>query len=409
MGTVTSAVVLQRDRREERFADPEMAVARDEGDQIELHYAYGPSLIPPKAPSSDGMWRYRDLLPLVAGEIRYPLPVGGTPLVAPPQLRQITGLPRLWLKDETRMPTGSNKDRATALVLEQAMRGGTRMVSCASTGNVAVSLAVGAAAAGLRAVLFVPADTRESKLQLMLLAGATVIRVREGYEAAFALSRRAAHAFGWCDRNTGVNPLTLEAKKTVAFEIWEQLGRELPEIVVAPVGDGVTLCALVKGFRELRACGATNRLPKVIGVQADGCQPLVRAWLTRTPLVPVEPDTIADGIAVGAPFSGPMVLRDIDEAGGGLVTASNASMLQAIRTLAAFGGVLAEPAGATAFAGLEPALAAGLFERGDRVVALVTGTGLKSLQYLKPQAAPLEVQGKLDEVERALQQAGSGS
>ena len=176
---------------------------------------------------------------------------------------------------------------------------------------------------------------------------------------------------------------------------------------MAPVGDGVTLCALVKGFRELMACGATNRLPKVIGVQADGCQPLVRAWLTRAQLVPVEPDTIADGIAVGAPFSGPMVLRDIDEAGGGLVTASNASMLQAIRTLAAFGGILAEPAGATAFAGLAPALTAGLLEGGDRVVALVTGTGLKSLQYLKPQTASLEVKGKLDEVERVLRETGS--
>jgi threonine synthase len=402
MGVVTSAMILHRDGSMELLADATAPASRDDG-QVELHYAYGPGLLPPELPSFDGMWRYRGLLPLDDGPIGYPLPVGGTPLVAPRLLRRQANMPHLWLKDETRTPTGSNKDRATALVLEQAVRSGARTVTCASTGNVAVSLAVGAAATGLRAVLFVPADTSASKLQLMLLAGATVVKVRDGYEAAFTLSRRAARAFGWHDRNTGVNPLTLEAKKTVALEIWEQLGRSLPDVVVAPVGDGVTLCALAKGFRELQACGIPGRLPRLIGVQAEGCQPLAHAWRVGGPLEAIESHTIADGIAVGAPFGGPMALRDVRETGGGFVTVSDASMLRAIGTLAASGGILAEPAGAAAFAGVDAA-ADGLIGRDELVVALVTGTGLKNLQYLQPSSTPHEVQGTLDEVERIVQQ-----
>ena len=162
-----------------------------------------------------------------------------------------TGVADLWLKDETRSPTGSNKDRATALVLEDAMRRDITTVTAASTGNVAVSLAVGAAAAGIKAVIFVPAAVKEGKLRLMLLAGATVFRVKEGYEAAFELSRAAARAFGWLDRNTGTNPWTVEAKKTVAFEIWEQLDRACTGCRGVPVGDGTTLSAIAKGFREL--------------------------------------------------------------------------------------------------------------------------------------------------------------
>jgi len=287
--------------------------------------------------------------------------------------------------------------------LEHAVRSGVRTVSCASTGNVAAFLAVGAAAAGVKATIFVPAEVSEAKLKLMLLAGATVLKVREGYEAAFELSQEAARSFGWYDRNTGVNPLTLEAKKTVAFEIWEQLGRRVPDAVLIPVGDGPTLSAMMKGFRELVACGASDRLPRAIGVQAEGCQPVKRAWDTGKPVRSVRPETIADGIAVGTPISASLVLRDVRESGGGFVTVSDASMLQAIRALAATGGILAEPAGAAAFAGLEPAMEAGLIDRDDTIVVHVTGTGLKSPQYLQPKIAPTEIGATLEEVEQVIE------
>ena len=282
------------------------------------------------------------------------------------------------------------------------MRAGAQTVSCASTGNVAVSLAVGAAAAGLRAVIFVPEQVAESKLALMRLAGATVLKVREGYDAAMRFSRRAAREFGWFDRNTGYNPATLEAKKTVAFEIWEQLGRRVPDVVVSPIGDGVTLSALAKGFRELVACGVTTGVPRIIGVQAEGCQPVKLAWERGGQVEPVEPKTIADGIAVGQPLSGAAVLRDVRDSGGAFVAVSDDAMVRAIGTLAASAGILAEPAGAAAMAGLEVALEAGLVSRDERVVVLATGTVLKNPIFPELPGAVHTVHADLDELRRAL-------
>jgi threonine synthase len=194
----------------------------------------------------------------------------------------------------------------------------------------------------------------------------------------------------------------LEAKKTVAFEIWEQLGRRVPATIIVPVGDGPTLTAMVKGFRELIACGATDRLPRIIGVQAEGCEPLARAWRTGEPFNPVAPQTIADGIAVGAPVSAQLVLRDVRETGGDFVTVSDEAMLEAIGELASKGGILAEPAGAAAFAALEPALKVGLIDRDEETVVHVTGTGLKNPRYLRPTSSASTVRANLSEIERAL-------
>ncbi len=395
MGHVTSAAAIGPDGvLTEGFATAEAAAAHG---QVELRYAYGPGLLP----GGEGplaLWRYLDLLPLAPGPVRYPLAVGGTPLLAPPALRRELGLPDLWLKDETRGPSGSNKDRATAVVLEMALRAGAGTVTCASTGNVAVSLAVGAAASGLRAVVFVPAAVAAGKLVPMLAAGAEVVKVAAGYPTAFRLSRQAAAAFGWVDRNTGVNAATVEAKKTVAFEIWEQLGGRMPDAVVAPVGDGVTLYALGKGFRELAACGAAGRPPRVIGVQAAGCQPVVQAWREGVPVGAVAGQTLADGIAVGAPVSGGAALHEIRASGGACVAVADAQLLDAIALLARRAGVLAEPAGAAAMAGVAQARADGLLTAAETVVALVTGTGLKTPQYLPAQGSVVEIEGRLEEI-----------
>jgi threonine synthase len=265
------------------------------------------------------MWRYRELLGVADGPVRYPVPVGGTPLLPAPALRQTLGMPGLWIKDETRNPTASNKDRATALVIEDGLRRGVGTSTTASTGNAAVATAFGAAAAGMRAVIFVSTACQPGKLALMTQAGAWVFQVREGYAAAVDLSRAAAHTFGWLDRNTGANPLTLEAKKTVAFEVWEQLGRRVPDLMIAPVGDGPTLVALDRGFAELVSRGLTGRQPRLVGVQADACQPLVRAWLGAS-AGPAELDpaaTVADGIAVVRPAIGDAVLEAVGRGGGG--------------------------------------------------------------------------------------------
>jgi threonine synthase len=237
----------------------------------------------------------------------------------------------------------------------------------------------------------------------MTQAGARVFGVADGYAAAVDLSRAAARAFGWLDRNTGANPITLEAKKTVAFEVWEQLGRRMPDVMIAPVGDGPTLVALDKGFGELVACGLAERRPRLVGVQADRCQPLVRAW-SGTPATPQELDpaaTVADGIAVLRPAIGDAVLDAVRGSGGGMVAVSEGDLLGAMASLAARAGVGAEPAGAAALAGLEVAVAHGMVDRRETVVVLVTGREVKTASTPDDRGT-VAVAAALDDVEREL-------
>jgi threonine synthase len=397
LGQPTGATIVYRDGTQEHIDDAAEALSRTSEGIVEYSYDYSPDLIPGEGGELN-LWRYRDLLPLPDGPIQYPLQIGGTPLHPVPGLREMLGMSNLWIKDETRTPTGSNKDRATALVLEHAIRDDRPVVSCASTGNVAASLAVGAASCGRKAVIFVPSSTSDAKLRLMRLAGATVLQVRQGYEAAFNLSRQAAIEFGWYDRNTGFNPLTLEAKKTVALEIWEQFGREMPDVMVSPVGDGPTLCALAKGFRELVACGVADRVPRIIAVQAEGCQPIKRAWDTGRLIEASAPDTLADGIAVEMPVSGPSVLRDVRESGGNVVAVSDDALLEAINTLAEHAGLLAEPAGAAGFAGLRAALDAGLIGPDERTAVLMTGTLFKNMAFARAITEAQTIDADLDQV-----------
>jgi threonine synthase len=366
-----------------------------------LQYDYAAARMTAERPGGFTMWRYRELLPLPDGPVRYPVPIGGTPLLPAPALRQVLDAPDLWIKDETRNPTASNKDRATALVVEDGLRRGVGTITTASTGNAAVATAFGAAAAGMRAVIFVSTDCQPEKLALMTQAGAQVFQVPQGYAAAVDLSRAAAREFGWLDRNTGANPYTLEAKKTVAFEVWEQLGR-VPDVMIVPVGDGPTLVALDKGFAELVACGLTERRPRLVGVQADRCQPLVRAWLGE-PAGPAELDpaaTVADGIAVLRPAIGDAVLEAVRRDGGGMVAVGDDALLSAVATLASRAGVGAEPAGAAALAGLSAAVERGLVDRSEAVVLLVTGREVKASET--PVDGRVAVAERLDEVERAL-------
>jgi len=397
-----AAGIVDDDGATRSFSDPDEALRRAGDNRVEFYYQYRPEALPDPFDVIRGLWRYQGLLPVEPGISPYPLAVGDTPLHVLPDIRQAIGIPNLWLKDETRSPTLSNKDRATALVLQQAMNDGIKTVTCASTGNVAVSLAVGAAATGRHAVVFVPSGVSESKLLLMLACGATVLKVNEGYGAAVRLSREAAAAFGWGDRNTGVNPITLDGKKTAALEIWEQLGRDVPDVVIVPAGDGTTLSGMAKGFRELVACRAVQRMPRIVGVQAEGAQPIKQAWETGTRMHPGPAVTIADGIAVGEPISGAMAVRDVRESGGGFVSVSDTGMLDAMRLLATVGGVLAEVAGAASVAGLRPAMNAGFIHPGERVVALITGSAFKTPQFLIPAGSAFEVHADLGEVERAL-------
>jgi threonine synthase len=283
-------------------------------------------------------------------------------------------MPALWLKDETRGPSGSSKDRATALVLEDGRRRRRDTVTTASTGNAAVATCIGAAAMGMRAVVFVPTRCDANKVARMEACGADVFTVDAGYAAAASLSREAARVFGWVDRNDS-NALTLEGNKTVAFEIWEQLGRHVPDVVVVPVGDGATLSALAKGFREIRACGGSTCLPRLVGIQAAACQPFVRAWAGERPKPnDLDPEgTAAEGLAVTEPCMVDRTLRDVSDTNGCFLAVTEAEIRSGVISLASRAGVLAEPAAAAALAGLKVACTDGIIEQRDATVVLVTG------------------------------------
>lgn len=353
--------------RGQQMSDPSRRDARFE-------YPYGPALLPADTAALADMWRYLPLLPLDPGPIGFPLSVGGSPLLSAPELRMELAMPALWLKDETRGPSGSSKDRATALVLEDGRRRGRDTVTTASTGNAAVSTCIGAAALGMRAVVFVPNRCDAGKVAKMGACGAHVFTVDAGYAAALSLSREAACAFGWIDRNDS-NALTLEGTKTVAFEIWEQLAGRVPDVVVVSVGDGATLSALAKGFREIRACGGATRLPRLVGIQAAVCSPLVRAWAGEVPK-PGDLDpagTAAEGLAVTEPCMADSVMRDLADTNGCLLAATEAEIESGVMSLARRAGVLAEPAAAAALAGLKIAYTRGIIEQGDETVVLITG------------------------------------
>jgi threonine synthase len=323
------------------------------------------------------LWRYRELLPVPAGA-RLPMAhVGGTPLVEAPRLAQWVGLRGLWLKDEGRNPTASFKDRASVVGVARALARRAKVVACASTGNAASSLAGAAASVGLRSVIFVPEFAPEPKVAQLLIFGARVMRVKGSYDATWELCQRACDRYGWYNRNAAVNPSLVEGKKTCGLEIGEELGARIPDWVAVSVGDGCTLAGTWKGLREMFALGLLPRLPRLLGVQAEGARPLVDAFEQGRDLVPGKAETVADSICVGHPRNWRKALRAVRESGGAFVAVSDAAILEAMRESGQRAGVFGEPAGVAGLAGLRQAVEAGLVGRRERALAVVTGSGLK--------------------------------
>ena len=306
---------------------------------------------------------------------------GGTPLLPVPRLREALGMPYLYLKDDTRNPSGSTKDRASALVVAKAIEYGYETVAAASTGNAATALAAAGAAAGMKTVVFVPASAPPAKLVQMASYGATLVPVAGSYDQAFELSLEACARFGWYNRNTALNPFTVEGKKTAALEIARDLVPEAPDAVVVPTGDGVIIAGIAKGFADLVRCGLLPRAPRLVAVQPERSGAIARALRSGAAEITPEPDagSVADSLTVSAPRNAVMALRDIRASGGCGVLVSEDGILDAIPRLAALTAVFAEPAAAIALAGLDAALDEGLVSRDERVVLLVTGTGLKDV------------------------------
>jgi len=327
------------------------------------------------------IWRYANLLPIANRELAPPLQVGWTPLYHAQRLGAQMGLTQLYVKDDGRNPSASFKDRASAVGIVKAREFGKDIITAASTGNAASSLACLAASVGLTTYIFVPERAPQAKVAQLLIFGANVIMVRGTYDQAFDLCLQASAEYGWYSRNTAYNPYLSEGKKTAALEICEQLGWQAPDKIFVAVGDGCIIGGLWKGLRDLHALGCINRLPQLIGVQAEGSAVLVKAWQEGTETItPIVPQTIADSISVGVPRDAVKALRAVRESGGQFVAVSDAEILEAMRILARGSGVFGEPAGVTGFAGLRKLLAQGRVDPHEQIVVLVTGNGLKDVQ-----------------------------
>jgi threonine synthase len=325
-------------------------------------------------------WRYRELLPVRPDSKLPALSVGWTPLTAAPRLARHIGLSTLLLKDDGRNATGSLKDRASSIGVVRAREKRRAIIACASTGNAASSCAGMAASMGLQSVIFVPERAPEPKITQLLIFGATVLRVRGSYEDAFQLSQRSCEKWGWYNRNSGINPYLVEGKKTAGLEIAEQLGWEPVDWVAVSVGDGCTVAGVGKAFRELKTLGLIDRVPRILGVQAEGAAPVTAAFFSGEALRPVAPSTVADSIAVGVPRNWKRAVLAVKESGGTMINVSDDEILDALRYTGRLAGIFAEPAAATAVAGLRRAVAEGVVGRRSSAVALITGNGLKDVE-----------------------------
>jgi threonine synthase len=369
--------------------------------------------------SEGSLWRYLPLLPVPdPGGEETPLRCAGwTPVFHLDRLAKELGLEHLWLKDESRNPTASFKDRASAVVVARARAIGAEIIVTASTGNAGAALAGMSAAVGQKAVIFAPKSAPPAKVAQLLVFGARVILVDGTYDEAFDLTIQAAEEFGWYCRNTGYNPFTAEGKKTAALEIWEWWGEEhrnwhtpgnpldhhRPLTVFVSVGDGNIISGIHKGFKDLQALGWLERLPRMIGVQAEGSAAIANAFHAGSEkIIPISAKTIADSISVDLPRDGVRAVRAARETGGMYIMVSDDEILQAIASLGPQ-GIFAEPAGAAAYAGLVKAIGQGIIQPGDPVLVINTGSGLKdvraAMQAVK--AAPV-IEPTLEAVKRLL-------
>jgi len=351
------------------------------------------------------IFRYQPLLPIEKASKYLPLQIGWTPLYHPERLGLELGIKKLYLKDDGRNPSASFKDRASAIAVVRAMEKGIDLITCASTGNAASSLACLSASVGLKNWIFVPEQAPAAKIAQLLIYGAEVIKVRGTYDQAFDLSLLATKKWGWYNRSTGINPYLLEGKKTCALELAEQRSWKVPDQVVVSVGDGCIIAGLWKGFYDLRQIGLTDKMPRLIGVQAEGSAPLAKAFWEKKPVEPIIPETIADSISVGRPRAAAQALRAVQDSGGDFVTVSDAEILAAMNILALKAGVFGEPAGVTGFAGLLKLVRSRQVDPEDEIVALVTGNGLKDVGSAMRAVGrePYVIDPKMEDVEKLIE------
>ena len=353
------------------------------------------------------LWRYADFLPL-EGPPRSALPTGWTPLVRADRLAAKLGLRELWIKNETANPTHSFKDRVVSVALARAQELGFDTVACASTGNLANAVAAHAAAAGLPSYVFIPADLEQEKILATGAYGTQIVAIRGNYDAVNRLCTQVSDERGWAFVNINVRPYYAEGSKTLAYETAEQLGWELPDRVVAPIASGSLFTKVARGYQDFIDAGlVAGELPIMCGAQAEGCSPVAQAFAAGTDVCrPVKPDTIAKSLAIGNPADGPYAIELAQRTGGAIESVTDDEIRAGIRLLAETTGIFTETAGGVTTAVLAKLAAAGEIDPAERVVAYITGDGLKTLDAVRGAAQITEIAPSLDEFEAAFAGAG---
>ncbi|MBT4440049.1 MAG: threonine synthase [Elusimicrobiaceae bacterium] len=351
------------------------------------------------------MWRYIDILPVDDNKDLPPVKVGWTPLYEAEDLAKKLGIANLFIKDEGRNPTGSIKDRGSAVVVARALELNEKVISTASNGNASDSLACLTANLHMETVIFMPKTVPYPKLVQLLVFGAHVVLVDGSYDDAFELNVKATEKYGWYTRAAGYNPFVREGKKTCAFEICEQLEWEAPDKVIVSVGDGSVFSGLWKGFVDFNKLGIIEKMPQMIAVQPEGSAALKKAFDNGGKVEHIKAKTIADTLAVNYPRDAQMALQALDESGGFVTTVKDNEIIEAISELAKGTNVFAEPAGAVPYAALKNLVKEGKIKSDESVVLVVTGYGLKDIDTAiksVKQEHPKTIKPTLEELEKAI-------
>jgi threonine synthase len=336
------------------------------------------------------LWRYADLLPVV-GDAAVDLGTGFTPLMRADRLAAELGLGEVWIKNDTRNPTNSFKDRVVSIALSKALEFGFKVAACASTGNLANSVAAHAARAGLRSYVFIPSNLEQGKVVTTAVYGGNLVAIEGNYDDVNRLCAELAGVYDWAFVNVNMRPFYAEGSKTLAFETAEQLGWETPDHVVVPVASGSLLTKIRKGFEELHKVGLLDAEPqvRVSGAQALGCSPVARAFIDESDTIrPVKPDTIAKSLAIGNPADGYFALDVVRSTGGGFAAVTDGEIVEGMRLLARTEGIFAETAGGVTIATLKRLAEEGVIRADERVVVYITGHGLKTLEAVAATSGP---------------------
>ncbi len=332
---------------------------------------------------SEGIWRFRALLPFGPDVRPISLDEGGTPLIRAVNISKELGVSKLYVKNEGQNPTGSFKDRGMTVSVTRAVQSGVRVLICASTGNTSASMSAYAARAGVTAAIIVPAGkVAAGKMVQVTAYGATIIRVDGTFDDALAMLLQTIAGLPGFSGMNSVNPYRLEGQKSAAFEIYEQLGFSVPDYVVLPVGNAGNISAIWKGFNEMREFGITEKVPRMVGVQAEGASPIAKAfWKGSDTITPVQsPSTIASAIRIGKPASGKKALAALRDSNGMVLTVTDDEITAARRMLSSKEGIFVEPASATPIAALKEI--GNRLERDAVVVCVATGNGLKDQETI---------------------------